>query len=430
MVSVRTAEGAVRVDNGRRRSVLNGWRGVALVLLAVCCSFWQLHVHNHVMGPNYSDLVTRWVATRAAIAGLDPYSEDVLPDMQRMYYGHYPLTPADPSPERQRFYYPATLVLLLAPLAYFTWPVARVIFVAVTVALLLLGFRGSIEMYSLQWTRRQIAIELVLAVCSWPVLWGLRLQQPTLLIAAFVFVACYCVSRRRERAAGILLALATVKPQIVLPVLAWLLLWAIMHRRWKLLGWFASSFALFFICTEMLVPGWVRSWRASLGIYVRDTDTAPALETLFGHWAGLALSVLIAASICMSLWRLRRSNPGSAEFGVAVSLALTLTILFNPTHLAMIYNQVLLFPACLFVIQTKPADRDSRIVRWVVVALLWITFSLPVAAVIGETISHPSVYWDALPYLGNSPLIGAVAMATAMLASRRNKPIYQLLQAE
>src|SRR5690242_15664587 len=216
MMSVRTAENAVRLESRRRGFVLSGWRGFVLVLLAVCCSFWQLHVHNRVMGPNYSDLVTRWVGTRAAIAGLDPYSEDVLPDMLQMYYGHYPLTGADPNPERQRFYYPATLVVLLAPLASFTWPTVRLIFLVVTVGLLLLGLRGCIAMYLRRWTRRQIAIVLVLAVCSWPVLWGLRLQQPTLLVAGFMFLACFWLSRGWESAAGILLALATVKPQTVL----------------------------------------------------------------------------------------------------------------------------------------------------------------------------------------------------------------------
>ncbi len=430
MVSVRTAENAVRVESGRRRFVLSGWRGFALVSLAVCFSFWQLHVHNRVMGPNYSDLVTRWVGTRAAIAGLDPYSQDVLPDMLRMYYGHYPLTPGDPNPERQRFDYPANLVVLLAPLAYLSWPAAREIFLVATCALLLLGFRGCIEMYPRRWTRWQIAMVLALAVCSWPVLWGLRLQQPTLLVAGFMFLACICLSRGRELAAGILLALATVKPQVVLILLAWILCWAVLHRVWRLLASFAITLAIMLVLTEAVVPHWISRWRASLAGYGSATDTAPALENLFGHWAGLAFTVLIAGFLCLNLWRLRWVSPDSPGFAVAVSMALALTVLAIPTHLTMIYNQVLLFPACLFVIQAKPKDPDSRIVRWVVLALLWVTFALPLASVIGETVSHPSVFWDALPYFGNSPLIGAVAMAAAILATRGQEPIRRLLQAD
>ncbi|HEX6772426.1 MAG TPA: glycosyltransferase family 87 protein [Acidobacteriaceae bacterium] len=429
MATVRTAENAVRIES-ERKFALNGWRGVALVLLAVCCSFWQLHVHNRVMGPNYSDLVTRWVGTRAAIAGLDPYSEDMLPDMLRMYYGHYPLTPSDPNPERQRFDYPANLVVLLAPLAYFNWRMARVIYLVVTIALLVLGLRGVIEMYPRRWTRLQIALALALAVCSWPVLWGLRLQQPTLLVAGFMFLACFCLSRGRERAAGILLALATVKPQIAVVLLAWILWWAVLHRAWRLLASFGTTLAVMLLLTEAVVPHWISRWRASLAGYGSATDTASALENLFGHWAGLAFTVLIAGFLCLNLWRLRRVSADSPEFPVAVGMAFALTVLVIPTHLTMIYNQVLLFPACLFVVQAKPADRDSRIVRWVVLAFLCVTFTLPLASVIGETISRPSAFWDALPYFCNSPLIGAVAMAAAILATRGQKPTRQLLKAE
>ncbi|HEY1212599.1 MAG TPA: glycosyltransferase family 87 protein, partial [Bryobacteraceae bacterium] len=271
---------------------------------------------------------------------------------------------------------------------------------------------------------------LVLTMCSWPVLWGLRLQQPTLLLAGVMFLACFCLSRGQERAAGILLALATVKPQIVAILLLWLFCWAIAQRAWRFLTSFGVTLVLLLLLTQALVPHWIPRWRASLAGYGNATDTAPALENLFGHWAGLAFTVLIAGTLCLALWRLRRASADSPEFAIAISMALTLTVLVIPTHLTMVYNQVLLFPACLFIIHAAPVDRDSRIMRWIVLILLWLTFAFPVVSVIGESITHPSVYWDALPFIGNSPLIGAVAMAAAILATRRKTPIRELLQAE
>ena len=94
---------AVRIESANRRPfVLHDWWGALLLLLLVACSLWQMHVHNRIMQPSYSDLVTRWVGTRAALAGSDPYSDKLLPEMHRMYYGHYPLTAADPDPIRIR----------------------------------------------------------------------------------------------------------------------------------------------------------------------------------------------------------------------------------------------------------------------------------------------------------------------------------------
>lgn len=430
MESVPTAESAVPVENRRRTFAIDGWRGVLLVLLAVCSSFWQLHAHNRIMGPNYSDLVTRWVGTRAAIAGLDPYSDDVLPDMLRMYYGHYPLTASDPNPERQRFDYPANLIVLLMPMAYFSWPTARILFLAITIVLLVAGLRVWMHLYPMRWTQRQVAFAILLTLCSWPVLWGLRLQQPTLLLAGLIFLACFCLSRRRESAAGVLLALTTVKPQIAVLLLAWLLCWTVIHRAWRLLWSFGMTLAIMLLLTEAVVPHWISRWRASLVGYGGATDTGPALENLFGHWAGLAFTVLIAGALCLRLWRLRRAAADSPEFAMAIAMVLALTVLVIPTHLTMIYNQVLLFPACLFVIQAAPVDRDGRMMRRVVLVLLWVTFALPLAAGICGAVAHPAPIWYALPFFGNSPLIGAVAMAAAILASRRKTPIRELLPAQ
>jgi hypothetical protein len=419
MTSHLTAEAPVRSESAERRPfVFDGWWGAALLLLLVACSFWQMHVHNRIMQPSYSDLVTRWVGTRAALAGKDPYSDELLPEMHRMYYGHYPLTATDPDPIRQKFYYPAHMVVLLAPLAYLPWPIARGIFVAVTVLLLAIGFWCCMRMYRRPHTRSQLAMLVVLTLCSWPVLWGLRLQQPTLLIAAFIFLACFCLGRGFGSVAGVLLAFATIKPQIAVPILAWLFLWAIVNRGWNLFVSFAITLAVLLLCAERIVPHWIPYWRASLLIYARGTETALPLENLFGHWVGLALTILIAGSICVSLWRLRRYSADSVEFSVAVSLVLALTVLVIPTHLTIIYNQVLLFPACLFLVYVTPADRDSRIARWGALALLVLTFALTPMAVLGETVMRPSILWDAMPYLNNSPMTAGIAMALAIIVGR------------
>jgi Glycosyltransferase family 87 len=438
MTSDLTAEALVPSESAERRPfVFDGWWGAALLLLLVACSLWQMHVHNRIMQPSYSDLVTRWVGTRAALAGKDPYSDELLPEMHRMYYGHYPLTATDPDPIRQKFYYPAHMVVLLAPLAYLPWPIARGIFLAITVLLLALGFWCCMRMYRRRYTRSQLAMVLVLTLCSWPVLWGLRLQQPTLLIAAFIFLACFCLNSRLGSVAGVLLAFATVKPQIVLPIVAWLFLWAIVNRRWNLFVSFAITLAVLLLCAERIVPHWIPHWRASLGGYGHVTDTALPLENLFGHWVGLTLTILIAGSICISLWRLRRYSADSVEFSVAISLALALTVLVIPTHLTIIYNQVLLFPACLFLVYVTPADRDSRIARWSALALLVLTFALTPMAVLGETMMKPSMVWDAMPFLNNSPMTAGIALALAVIVSRGLKqqpgnaasssPLWQLL---
>jgi hypothetical protein len=94
----------------------------------------------------------------------------------------------------------------------------------------------------------------------------------------------------------------------------------------------------------------------------------------------------------------------------------------TPTHLAIIYNQVLLFPACLFLIYVTPANRDSRIARWGALALLVLTFALTPAAVLAEAVLKPSIVWGAMPFFSNSPMSGGIAMAMAIIVSHALKP--------
>jgi len=65
--------------------------------------------------------------------------------------------------------------------------------------------------------------------------------------------------------AGIMIALATIKPHMTAAVAGWLLLWA--ASRWRERKAFCISFAVtmtvLFIGAELLLPGWIWKWRDS-----------------------------------------------------------------------------------------------------------------------------------------------------------------------
>ena len=67
---------------------------------------------------------------------------------------------------------------------------------------------------------------LALTLGTFWVVQGIRLQQLSLLVAPMVAASIYFLTRNRQVASGILLGLATIKPQIALPLAAWLMLWA------------------------------------------------------------------------------------------------------------------------------------------------------------------------------------------------------------
>lgn len=392
----------------RSRPLLHSFGAVLLLICAIAAPLWHLHILSRDVPSSQSDLLPRWIGTRAALQGQDPYSPQTLCIIQRAYYGEA-INHGKPN-RRQAFLYPAPVVLLLAPLAHLSWHAARVTYTAVVLPVLMASFWLCMRALKIQFSPTQTAAILLLACFSWPVVWGLRLEQLTLPVAALVFVAWFLLAQGCQVAPGVLLALATIKPQLVLPLLLWFFVWAILRRCWVFIASFAASLAVLLAATEIIVPGWFMHWRGSLHDYGAITKTAPPLEFVLGSWIGLPLTLLVAGWSACALWRLVRSAPGSLEFGIGVSLALAATVALLPTDATMVYNQVLLLPACLAMIFRRPAASVASPVRGFAIAQLTLEFLAVAVSAIGETITGPNDFWQILPFVDHflAPLLALV----------------------
>ncbi len=390
--------------------------GFALILfILISAPVFQIHVIDRAMPATHSDLLPRWVGTRAALSGKDPYSVAVLREIQIAYYGR-PLTPAD-HVRPQAFYYPATIVLLLAPVAHYSWPAARLIFLIFVSPLLFVSFWFCLASLPIVRTPTQTRAILLLAFFSWPAIWGLRLQQPTLIVAVCVFFAWAALARGQQIVPGLLLSCTLIKPQLVLPLFAFLVLWSFLHRRWRFLLSLASSTAILLYASERIVPGWFPRWTASLHAYA--SATALPLAILLGHWAGLVLTLLLAALCVLVVWRFRHGSHSSAEFAGALSLALGLALVLSPTDSPMIYNDILLFPGCVLLVFARPAESWTALARKLAIALLAYGYVLVVIAVSAESLLGFSDVWESLPF--RSPILPVVV--TAALACAAIEPL-------
>jgi hypothetical protein len=364
---------SIGTDNAAPRRLR---QAVLLILLAVVAAtpFEYIHIVNRSIPGARTGLLPRWIGTRAALHGHDPYSREVLREIQTAFYGH-PLAPgATENPEN--FLYPATVIPLLAPLAPLSWPVARLVFLAVTAPLLALGFWLCLETLNLQRTLGVRVVILVLAMAAWPTMWGFRVLQLTMPVAACVFIAWYLLARRKPIPAGILLAVATMKPQLLLPLLLALFVWALVRREWAPILSFLAAMAVQLTVAEVLVPGWFPRWRASLRDYTGVTKTAMPLEHIFGHWPGLTITLALAAATLAPLWRARRFDAGSLHFARAVSLVLAITVCFVPTSGALLYNYVLLMPACVLLAFGRSRETFASLLRVLALAQLGLDYLL------------------------------------------------------
>jgi Glycosyltransferase family 87 len=367
---------------------------IVLLIAALALPLWHVHVIDGHVELVHNDLTGRLVGTRAALRGQDPYSPRVLRDIQTAYYGR-PLQRTDVV-DPQRFAYPAYLVTLLAPLAPLPWSTACLVFLLIVTPLLITGIWGCVRLVCPNLSPRATALTAFLAFSSWPVIWALRLVQPTLLVAIAVFLGCFLLNRRNDLLAGSLLAFSVLKPPLVLPLLLWLLIWAVVHRAWRLLASFALTFALLSLVTESITPEWFQHWRLDLQGY--GPNTMLPLQSVAGYWPGLLATLLLLVWSAWLLWSLRCSPAGSAEFSLAISIALSAAVCANLMRLAVIYDEVLIIPSCLILVFSRPSSYYSALARRVSIALIVYGFALVPVAIIGESLFSPSRFWDAFPY--------------------------------
>jgi len=327
---------------------------------------------------NLSDLYPRWLGARELLLRhRDPYSPELTREIQMGYYGR-PLDPARPEDpkDQQSFAYPVYVVFLLAPTVNLPFPAVqagfRWLLILLTVASVLLWLR------SLHWRpscTTTVAL-VVITLGSFPVLQGIKLQQLSLLVGGLIAACAALLSGGAFLLAGVLLALASIKPQLVLPLAAWLLLWSMSDwSRRKNFAWgFIATLALLCAAAEIVLPGWLGRFRAAISAYRQYTDGAESvLDVLVTPGWGRVLAALALLTLAFVGWRLRRSPSDSAAFKGMLVLTLAVTVTVVPKSAP--YNQVLLLPGILLVVQRWKTLWDNRGTRTIVLIssflILW-----------------------------------------------------------
>lgn len=362
------------------------WPGL---LLAILCAAGMWTYANRVLIPyqiaeaeahhrlrgNPSDLYPRWFGARELLLhGRDPYSADVTRDIQQGYYGR-PLDPTRPGgpTDQERFAYPVYVAFFLAPTIHQSFAVVKEevfwILLVLTIASVLLWLRV------LHW-RLPALVQLafvILTLGALPVVQALKLDQLTLLVAALLAVAVWLLARDRLIAAGVALALATIKPQLVSIFLLWLVVWTLSgwRRRFRWLVSFLLTLAALFAASEHYLPHWLPRFMSAVHDYRTYTDAVPLFSKLLpAPWSALPW-LLAAAATAYAAWNHRSSDAKTPEFDGMAALMLAVTVIVIPTY--ALYNQVLLLPALLWLTRESPALWQGS---WIRRGLLLLTSAL------------------------------------------------------
>lgn len=222
-----------------------------LILVGLFWVNWQFSRNN----PGGNDFLVHYIGTRSFIfEGLSPYSDEVALRIQTAAYGH----PAQGVEHELRVAYPLYSIVLFAPFSIIRdYEMARAVWMTV-LELSLIGM-CLISFALFDWKPSLVVQGMVLL---FSLLWyhavrGVINGNAVILIALMLTLVFLLLKQGKDQPAGIILALTTIKPHLVILLIPLVVYWAWRSKRGVLIAWFLGSLVSLFGIAWLLIPDWV-----------------------------------------------------------------------------------------------------------------------------------------------------------------------------
>lgn len=228
---------------------------IALIGLSVLGALFWANLNFTQQNPGGNDFLPRWRATQLYLKeGQNPYSFETTLAIQQSMYGRS----AWESEDQALFAYPFYTMFLIAPFAIIDdFALARAAWMTVLeMSLFIIAILG-IRMANWRANKFSLAVFLLFAILWYHGAKPLVDGNISILIALFLSMTLWAFINRKDTWAGIFLALATIKPQMAIFILAFTIIWAISKQRWQLVKSFAVSIILLIGVSFILQPQWI-----------------------------------------------------------------------------------------------------------------------------------------------------------------------------
>jgi hypothetical protein len=347
---------------------------VSLLVLAALFLLTRLnHIYIQTNPGGGQTFIVQWVSLRGfLIDNISPYSQESANLAQRMVYGRL----ARPGEDQLRFISPLYSAVIFFPIALIRdIDMARAVWMTILeVSLLLLAY---FSMRLANWRPGLVGLVLFLLFA---VFWFHSLQpviegDPIILVALMMVGALIAIRNGADELAGLLLALATIKLNVVLLPLLLILLWAGAHRRWTIVWWTGGTTLLLSAIAALLQPNWIlqNAWQ----IVSFESNAPPGnihavlVELLpeMGNRLGWAVMAVVALIVAVEWFMLRRAE--FRGFLWVVYLTMTASMWLGPYTDPG--NYVLMLPVLvlIFALWEERWRRGGRILSIAAMVLLF-----------------------------------------------------------
>jgi hypothetical protein len=331
---------------------LTKWLVLAVLLaLVMALESFALYTAFTTRYPGANDFYVRWLGGREFLLhGTNPFDRSVAEEAQIGMFGRL-TRPEDK--DQAYFAYPLYTLYFFFPLSYLPYPVAQAVWMVILQFILLGSTVLAVRLAGWEPPRWLFWVTVFWGILFYNGARAIILGQFSVLVGAFLLLALWAIERRRDGWAGAFLALTTIKPQMIFLLLLFLLLWALVGRRWRLIGSFVGSLLALVGSSMALVPTWPLDFVRTARAYTEYVGFGTPLENLLHYLLPAAIAVpltvvlsgLFFLALLPGWWRALRDELGAYTWAVASTLIIGSLITFRSATA----NQVILYlPLFLF----------------------------------------------------------------------------------
>jgi len=295
-------------------------------------------IPNFAPGRGEQDFIRYWAASRLLVTGGNPYDGKELIELQNSTRPELSIKEGD----IVEAWNPPWLLLTMLPLGLLPFNAAVPLWIFLNVLIIVVSLMISWQLSGGKDNQRLFVIVLGAGVLFGNTVILLRLGQISTLVLISFLIGFWLIQKGHDWLAGIILLIATIKPQLSYLVLFILLIWTLKYRRWKILVGMALSGIAAALFVWLILPEW-------LSIYIQTISRLP-FSIIFTSTLGSFMSEVFGISIFkyMAILLLPLAFPlakNVEKIGWFTTMNLALVISIPLSIYGFSFDQVVLLPA-------------------------------------------------------------------------------------
>ena len=329
-----------------------------LIGLVVAANIYGTYTFLTERVPGHNDFLPRWEGSRTFwLEGQSPYSDEATLNIQMRIFGRA----VGEGEDLSLFVYPFYTSFILLPLTPLSYSWATAIWMVFLEACLILALLLVCDI--VRWFPKPMFLTVLVlwALFYYFAARGLMLGQFSHLLYMLEIASVWGLYRGHPRLGGAALALSTIKPQMGIFIVPFLLLWALSRRNWDFLGGFTGGMIVLWGGSFLLSPSWLGDWITQLRLYPTYTSVGSPVETIVQYYLGLSpvITYFISGGFILLMlyyWYSTMILKRNDHFLWTVTLTLVVTALTAPrvaTPQYVVFTTLIVISLCDFIRKRK-----------------------------------------------------------------------------